>query len=290
MTFHRVFTLIKKDLIWCRTDCKILSILLSGPLVGVFIIFMEFITRTRIPETEQPIQLPDLSFFAIVIVSYLTGTFLTLSLIIYEKTKGTLLALLMTPLKPLEFITGKLFLTFSVTLLFSLICISINIFLNPQMSFLLNPFVFLNLILFISVMCLSGCILGLFAEMEMESRILSAIPVLLFLVPAMLLQGASIPHPSLQKWLDFVPLSHFFKIFQDLNWPVFLFYTGFNLLFLLSFTIFAVFYTKFYFSSGREKRFSLNLFWGLFGLIGLYILSGLITSKVVQLLSYTGPL
>ncbi len=287
MVLYRIIALIKKDLMWCFGNRRILTTLLIGPVFSGLVLCIPVMTRFLPELTDQSAGVTsEFSFFAVVFVAYMSGMSFTFSLIIQEKTKGTLLALLSTPLKPLEFAIGKLFLAFITSLLFAVIFISVDIFLNPQTMFSLNLLAFFNLILFTATICLLGCLLGIFTETELESGKVLIIPSMLIVGSAALLTNQQLEtlYPAMQNINFFNPLFHIFEVLKYPGWRQSLFHTGFNLLFFMVFLFFTGFYVKFYFSNNREKRFSHKLFTGLICLIGIYTVSGLLSSKVINML------
>ena len=270
MDLHRIWVVIKKDMAWIRGDLKLLG---TVSVVPVFMILM-FSTVSRMNITEG-IHLNastgvDINIMGILLLICTTGCITTSQLILQEKEKGTLLALLITPLKYQEFILGKLFFTFTLSLLFAIIFA----LTSGMKDSIFNPIVILNIALFIGTVCFIGCVAGIFSDTELENNTMVFI-TLVFFTSAFILK--SIASPNLQIFYFVHPTSHFFEIFSVNSFQNLLIHTGFNLLFFVGFFFFSVLYIRFYFSNDKEKRFSFPLFFSLcVGFLGLFILSALL--------------
>ena len=284
MAFYRLSALIKKDLAWIRGDYKIVLSLLFGPVFfGLVFIIPYIIPEEYLQQEVQKgasllYQNPKLAYLllAITVTALMNNIYMTCEMILQEKARGTVLALLSTPLKPLEFILGKIFLSFSFSFPFFLIYLAPAVF-SGEMIAPLNPLVILNLALFSGTMCLWGCIPGLFFESAANRQQAVIIPSLLLmgsLMEIIVTGDLEEVSPAFKKWRFLNPLAHTFKSLESAEWRELLIHTGFNVLFFSGFAFFCAYYTKFYFSNSREKRFSLKLFAGLCGLVGLYVLSG----------------
>ena len=287
MAFSRILALIKKDMAWCFGNRRILGSLLIGPIFAGFFLWIA-IKANVLPGLQGQGGIPDtafFSFFAIAFMAYMTGVQFTFSLIIQEKTKGTFLPLLCTPLRPLEFIFGKLFLSFACVVFFALVFVVVDVFVNANTMFALHPYLFLNVVLFSGLMCLLGCIIGLITQTEIEAGKVMLIPTLVIMMSASLLGGGGQLqefYPVLDKIQSFNPLLHLFYSLQDHEWRILLFNTFFNFLFFTGFLIFTVCYIRFYFAHSRTKTFSIKLLAGLFCIIGLYVVSGFVSEKGIK--------
>ena len=270
MDLQRIWVVIKKDMAWIKGDFKLLG---TVSIVPVFMILM-FSTVSRVNITEG-VNLNaslgiDISVMGMLLLICTTGCITTSQLILQEKAKGTLLALLTTPLKYQEFILGKLFFTFTLSLLFAVI-LGLT---SGMKDLILNPIIILNMALFIGTVCFIGCVAGIFSETELENNTVVFI-ALIFFTSAFMLK--SIFSPALQVLYFIHPTSHFFEIFSTTSFQNLFIHTGFNLLFFVGFFFFSAVYIRFYFSNNREKRFSFPLFFSLCaGFIGLFILSALL--------------
>lgn len=270
MDLHRVWVIIKKDVAWIKGDLKLLG---TVSIVPVFMILM-FSSVSHMNLTEG-INLDasmgiDISVMGILLLICTTGCITTSQLILREKEKGTLLALLTTPLKYQEFLLGKLFFTFTLSLVFSIILA----LTSGMKGLIFNPVVMLNIVLFIGTVCFIGCVAGIFSETELENNTVVFV-ALIFFTSAFILK--SIGSPIFQIFYFLHPVSHFFEIFSETNFRSLFIHTGFNFLFFIGFFFFSTFYIRFYFSNNIEKRFSLPLFLSLCsGFIGLFVLSALL--------------
>ena len=238
---------------WIKGDFKLLG---TVSIIPVFMILM-FSAVSRMNITKG-INLDssmgiDISVMGILLLICTTGCITTSQLILQEKAKGTLLALLITPLKYQEFILGKLFFTFTLSLLFAVILA----LTSGMKDLILNPIVILNMALFIGTVCFIGCVIGIFSDTELENNTIVFI-ALVFFTSVFILK--SIVSPGFQIFYFIHPTSHFFEIFSASGFQNLFIHTGFNLLFFVGFFFFSVLYIRFYFSNNREKRFSFPLF------------------------------
>ena len=270
MDLHRIWVVIKKDMAWIKGDFKLLG---TVSVVPVFMILM-FSSVSRVNMMKE-INLDasvgiDISVMGMLLLICTTGCITTSQLFLQEKAKGTLLALLITPLKYQEFILGKLFFTFTLSLFFAVIFA----LTNGMQDLIFNPIVILNMALFIGTVCFIGCVVGIFSDIELENNAMMFI-VLVFFTSAFILK--SIVSKDFQIFYFIHPTSHFFEIFSVNSFQNLFIHTVFNLLFFMGFFLFSVLYIQFYFSNNREKRFSFPLFFSLCaGFIGLFILSALL--------------
>lgn len=271
MDLHRIWVVIKKDIAWIKGDFKLLG---TVSVIPLFLILM-FSAVSRGMNRTEGINLNasmemDISIMGILLLICTTGCITTSQLILQEKAKGTLLALLITPLKYKEFLLGKLFFTFTLSLLFAIILA----LTSGLKDIILNPIVILNLALFVGTVCCIGCVVGIFSDTELENNAIVFI-ALVFFTSSFALK--SIVFPGFKVFYFIHPTSHFFEIFSVNSFQNLLIHTGFNLLFFIGFFFFSVLYIQFYFSNNREKRFSFPLFLSLCaGFIGLFILSALL--------------
>ena len=265
MDLHRIWLLIKKDMAWIKGDFKLLG---NVSVLPIFIILI-FSTISRVPQLKEENNLStiiDVNIFGILILIFNIALITTSQLILQEKAKGTLHCLLITPLKYQEFILGKLFFTFSLSLLFA----TLLALTSGMKDIVLNPIVLLNLALFIGTMCFIGCIVGVFSDTVLENSSIVFFVLVFYIISVFILKSIAKP---VFKVLYFIhPSSHFFEVFSDSK--NLLIHTGFNLLFFIGFFAFCVFYIRFYFSNNREKRISLPLLLSLCaGVIVMLILS-----------------
>ena len=286
MAFYRIFAVIKKDLLWVKGNKKMLVYILSSFLFFLTAIIFsnslssilgdnEFSTKENTKMLLAFIKI-ILLLFAVVSVSLLWIS----ELLLQEKNKGTFLALLTTPLKYQEFILAKFLFTGAIVLSFPIFCLFLDFLLNrnESLAYSLGWFSFsffsINLVLFLGLLFLTGIILGLALDTRLEQQRITTGISSLILMSAML-PIYKIISPTVQKLSYFSPTFHLIESYQTKDLLELLIHTSFNFLFLASFLIFSYFYIKFYFSKGREKRFSLKFSSGLLVIAGLYFLSGL---------------
>ena len=295
MVLYRILALLRKDFIWASTN-KTQLVNASVPFIILFFIFLGVnnldkvsLTVTVKESASAVVSLKQLFLYMVVIgVSLGWSSYL----IFNEKIKGTLLPLLTTPLKYYEFVLAKVIFSFSLTFFSSFILILIDLTTKEVYSvanFSSLPFVVLNLALFSGVLCLIGVCIGLFARTELGvTRII--VIFTFFVYPFAFigffknLLGAnySMLFVRFEKILFFDPALHFLQVFNAKDLSTILIHTAFNALYFFAFLVFNYFYLRFYFSNSREKRFSLNLFFGLAGVISLFILSGFISPHFVK--------
>ena len=286
MALFRIVALIRKDLSWCLSNRRILTTLLLGPMFGGLVFFLPVITQS-FSEMSNPtgINVPlelneDLSniyFIGVIFIAYMTGLVFTSSLILQEKTKGTFLPLLTTPLKPSEFVVGKLFIAFCSAFLFTLLSIGVASYFGVQTGLIINGFSILNLAFFMAGLCFFGCLIGFFIEEDLEQGKVLLIPSLVIMGSAALLvnKPLSEAYPLIQQFYSFNPLRRIFEVLQSPGSSYPWWSTLFNFLFFIALFIIASHYVKFYFSTSREKRSTSLLFTGFLGVFGIYILSSL---------------
>ena len=298
MAFYRIFALIRKDLDWIRGNKKLLMYASTSFLIFfIVIIFTDLVYSSLLEENSSAEEIKMMEMMEIIIKQMLLlvavlplGIFWTSDLIVQEKDKGTFLALLTTPLRYYEFVLGKLFISFSALCSLSLLALFLDFFINKKsliISLSLSPFIVVNVILVSATLCLVGLICGLFVNTNLEQQKLVGFLIMCFMLLGMVgifvdIPGVAASIPFLQKFSSFNPFFHFLQAFGVTEWPTLLMHIGFNTLFFTGFLFFSYFYTKFYFSNSREKRFSLKLLMGLGGVIGLYLLSGLVTSVLIK--------
>ena len=286
MAFYRIFAVIKKDLIWIKGNKKMLMYILPSFLFFfIAIIFSnslfsilgdnEFLTKE-----DSRMWLAHLKVMLLLFALISVGILWVSELFLQEKNRGTFLALLTSPLKYQEFILAKLLFSGAVISFFPICSLFLDLLLNrnESLAYILggisfSVFIF-NLALFLGFILLIGIILGLALDTNLEHQKIAGSISMLFMI-SFLFPIYSKFSPNLQKLNFFSPFFHLNSSYQTKKWTEILIHTGFNSLFLASFLIFSYFYIKFYFSKGREKRFSLKFSAGLVSIAGLYFLSGL---------------
>jgi len=258
MNLNRVRAVVSKDFYWAKNNSKLLGITLMPALMNVFFA-----------------KVAGSSIFAVGMsfsIAFL-GVFLTSFLLIEEKRKGTLKALLTTPLTNAELLFGKFIFTFSLCLLIAFFSITIN----KRFDLLYNPLALLNIAIFSATTCFVGFVQGLFFKNEQEMSIAAPIVMLLFTV------GASIEEATEADVAGFFPDYHFTHVLDSNELTYFdaAFHTSFNSLIAFTTFVFAVLFARFYFSNNEERRFSPQLGSVLVLFVGVFILSGLISPKLV---------
>ena len=272
MSFQRAWTVIKKDLLWIKGDFKILLAVAAAP--AALLLAFSSASKTGAGAKAQigaaDIPAADITALGVLMMALLSGCVAASQLILHEKTKGTLLALLTSPLKHQEFLAGKLFLSFSLSVLFSAALIL------TAGGAGLGLFAFLNVVWLAGAACLIGGCVGLFSETEMENNALAFAAALFFVSPFAL---KNLPLPAARALYSAHPLSHFFEALAGgKSLDSLLLHTGLGFLLFAAGFLFAAAYVRFYFSSGREKRFSARLALAFFcGLAGLIALSALVS-------------
>ena len=296
MAFYRILALIKKDLDWIQGNKKLFMYAFSAFLIlFVTIIFSERFVPTPVEgsafaEPNQKLISTAIKIMFLLISVLPVGIHWTSDFILQEKTKGTFFALLTTPVRYYEFIIGKIFISFSLLFSLSLAALFLDFFINKNnliSGFSTVPLVILNWALFSGTLCLIGVICGLFVNNNLEQQKIIGLLVMFLMISGVFTVFVDVPgmtagFPILHKVSFFSPLFHSLQIFNATEWPKLLLHTVFNTLFFGGFLLFCYFYTRFYFSNSREKRFSIKLLLGLQGVIGLYLLSGLVLNLFIR--------
>lgn len=295
MVLYRTLALLRKDFIWASTN-KSQLVFANFLFFIVFLIFLSinlvFFTidlfKPQVQEFDSLISL--FKRVLIYINASSIGINLGADLISTEKIKGTLLSLLTTPLKYYEFVLAKLIFSFSFSFLSSLILVLIDLFMIKDASYSVSnfsslPFVVLNIAFCSGFFCLIGCCIGLFARTAIDLK-----QIIIFIVFFLYFMPINVTFSDLDNTtlygsekipFFFDPAFHFLQVFNAKDLSIILIHTAFNALYFFSFFVFNYFYLRFYFSNSKEKRFSLNLFFGLAGVISLFVLSGFISPHFV---------
>ena len=290
MVLYRILALLRKDFIWASTNKKQLMYA-SSFFVALFFVFFGINYLSSILEVTAKERAYIVVKFKLFFL-YLGVMQVSLSwpsyLIENEKIKGTLLSLLTTPLKGYEFVLAKVIFSFSLIFFSSFMLILIDtilidtifIYLISKTTYTVThfsslPFVLLNLALFSGLFCLIGIFIGLFTKTSLAcKKIIGLLATFLITI-----SYTSVTIPTITF---FDPAFHFFQVFLAKDLSILLIHTAFNALYFFAFLVFNYFYIRFYFSNNREKTFSLNLCFGLAGVISLFVLSGFISPHFVK--------
>jgi len=261
ISFNRIAAVFKKDFTWAMGNLKLLGIMIMPVFIVVLFSKLD----------------GDSTFaFTILFVNAFVGLFTTSYLIIEEKNKGTLMALLTSPLKSSELLISKFSFTVFICLLFSLFAV----FLNHRFEVITNPLFLFNLILYSGLTCFSGYTVGLFLKNEQELGVISPILMMFFILGGTI--GLANTGIDLAPFFPEYHLSQLLSATGKLNFTTTLTHTLFNLLYFSTSMLFAVLYTKFYFSNSSEKRFSAKLFIPFILLISSFFISGFLSPKFVK--------
>lgn len=255
ISLKRTSAIMEKDFIWATQNLKLLGIMLM-PILFV-LIFSQLNS--------------DATFvYVVTFTSSFIGLFKTSYLILEEKTKGTLLALLTTPLKSSELLIGKFFFSLALCLLCSLFAI----YINNRPDLLTNPIILANFILYSGTTAFLGCLIGIFFKNEQEMSIIAPFVLVLFIIEDTI--GSSLKY--------YLPNYHFAQTLSSsgVSPHNLLIHTGFNSIYFIGALILAAWYTRFYFSNNREKRTSPAFYCLFSSFIALYILSGLLSPKFLS--------
>jgi ABC-2 type transport system permease protein len=260
MSSRRVLTIVGKDMAWARGNFKLLGVMIL-PLF-VVVLFSQMDSAATFG-------------FSLIFVNAFVGIFSTSYLIIEEKNKGTLLALLTSPLTGAELLLGKFLFSWLLCSVFSLLVIV----LNQRMDLLAQPLALLNLFLFSGTACFFGFVTGVFFKNEQEMSVLA--PFLMFLFCF----GDAAKKVSVKNNIHaFFPDYHLLQSVRDLplNWRDLWVHSLFSLLmFAVAFGM-ATFYTRFYFSNNREKRYSHRLLGFITTFFLVLIVSGWCENSKIQ--------
>ncbi len=231
---HPILIIIKKEFIWLLANGRVLLSSVLTPfafLYGLVIMPLE--------------QTAGIKTFMMVIFSITYfGVLFTSSSIIREKERGTLLALLITPLRGMEWVLGIFFTSLIMSLSMCLVSACLS-----GIDLLFQPFIILNIALVAGTLCFLGIIIGLFSENQRESGQYSLPIYLLFC-------GTAFFSSSYISWLPDYHLAMLLTEGEGLSFWKNLYHTTFNLTFFLVSLKAASQYSLFYFSNNREKRYS----------------------------------
>ena len=297
MKLYRIFILFKKDLAWCLRSRSMMALIISGVMFSSALVFLDHIIDYAIQQMplmmqeglmNQPFSSIKWTVLGLIVLNAMTALPLTAMQLFQEKTKGTLRALLTTPLKPGELILGKTSLMFSIVFSVSVCLVVVSAFLSDSLSNL-NFYTFINMAFFSALFCCAGAIIGIHSETQMDLKHNSGTILLLVVFLPLIItnkQMASLfPIVDFFRWSN--PLAHFIEVFESsISTAQMSIHTGFNFLFFCLILAFTVFYTRFYFAQDREKRFSLKLAGALGGIALLCVLSGLALFPLMKNMSY----
>lgn len=259
MNPYRVRAVVSKDFYWAKSNSKLLGITLMPALMNIFFAKVGGASTFAI----------GLSFS----ISFL-GVFLTSFLLMEEKRKGTLKALLTTPLTNAELLLGKFIFTFSLCMLIA--CFSVAI--NERFDILLDPLAMINIAIFSATTCFVGFIQGLFFKNEQEMSVAAPVIMVLFVI------GSAIEESTGSEAAAFFPDYHFIHALNSSEISSFeiYFHSLFSLAIALAAFVFAVSFARFYFSNNEEKRFSSKLFIGFIAFLSVFLISGLLSPRVIN--------
>ena len=257
MSWSRIQAVLVKDFHWALNNLKLLGVMIL-PVVFTLIF-------SRLPDGA-------LLGFSIVFIGSFIGVFTTSYLIIEEKNRGTILALLTTPLNGWELMLSK----FLFSLILTLLLILFAIVMNSEYGMLANPILLLNICLFSGLTCFMGCVLGLFCKNEQELGIISPIILFLFIMGDLIEKISK--HGS---YIAYFPEFHMVQFIKNpsMEFMDSLYHSGFSLGLFFVWFLMAGFYTNFYFANHNEKRFSWVLPFGFSCFIGLLVFSGTLGLK-----------
>ena len=259
MNLNRVKAIVSKDFYWAKNNAKLLGITLMPALMNVFF-----------AKTAGAAMFAISLSFSISMI----GIFLTSFLLIEEKRKGTLKALLTTPLTNAELLFGKFLFTFSLCMLIALFSLAVN----SRLDLVYNPIAVLNIAIFSATTCFIGFIQGLFFKNEQEMGVAAPIILLLFTV------GPAIEEATDSDVAAYFPDYHFTHSLdtKEISYFEALFHTSYGLAIALVAFFFAVSFARFYFSNNNERRFSPYLGIVLTFFVSTYFVSGLISPSVIK--------
>ena len=273
MALHRVLALVRKDLAWLRGHKAFIGNLFGGVIIGGMLFALSLFAK--IAGGTAPLR-PSLAFFILGFMTVFSGASL---LVFREKTHGAMAALLTTPLRPLEFLTAKLFLISCFAGFFSFAFVLTDaVFFKNFPGFL----VWINIILFILLMGFAGAALAVFCNDLTDWQRLMSVAGFLIMTPDIVIQFGAEHWPYIKKFAFFTPFSHFHEVMHDPAWRQALFHTAFHAILFAVAALFAVESLRLYFSSGNEKRFSRKLAVPLFVFVGLCVLSGFVSPPAVR--------
>ena len=209
----RILIIIRKEFIWLFANKKILVNYVLLPFLILFsVVFMP------LEETERRISI------AILFPITYFGVFFSSFLIIREKEKRTLLALLITPLQGVEWVLG----VFLTGLIMSLsFCLTGGILLS-RFDVFFELFTVLNIILLAGTLCFIGMISGLFSESQKESGQYN------FLIYLLFLGGAFFSFSSYDPWLPDYHLTQLLIKDESLSFLEKTYHTAFNFIFFFN--------------------------------------------------------
>ena len=258
ISVSRVLTVLRKDFLWAQANVKLLGVMILPVFLVVFF---------------SKLDSAATFVFSVTFVNAFVGIFSTSYLIIEEKNRGTLLALLTTPLTGAELLLGKFLFNLILCVFFSILAA----FMNNRLDVIYQPLIFLNILLYAGTTCFVGYTIGIFFKNEQEMSVLA--PFIMFFF---CFGDAADKLSSRSNIHAFFPDYHLAQALKDLTIPPsqLLAHSAFSfLLFAVAFLA-ATFYTSFYFSNSREKRYSSRLMSLIAIFFTVMISSGFYYSKV----------
>lgn len=175
---------------------------------------------------------------------------LTAMAVVREREIGTMEQIMVTPIKPLEFILGKT-LPFAAIAFFDMFLVAVvgvNVFGVPIRGH------FYVLIFGVAVYILSAIGIGLFVSTIAKTQQQAMMATFIVLLPSILLSGFAFPIENMPQWIQYVtylnPLRYFLVIIRG----VFLKANGFDILWPQFFALFALGISLLTLSSFRFKK------------------------------------
>ena len=245
ISFQRILTILKKDLIWFwsrkRDFLSFFFLPLFILLIELLLIFtgwessmsfrenLEDVAKNRFSEGHTIYLISFLLFLCSTNVGYMISR---------EKVEKTLMALSVTTLRQIEHTLEKFLFNLIFGSLFFL-----TVVLLSQRFYLLHPLIVFNLIVFFGTLCFFVFTVGLFFENHKKQG-----PLLFILV---LSQFLIYLIPKWQPYIPYSPAYHILELLKDTDlYSLKRFYhSGFNLLYFVICFIVAIKYGQFYFSN-----------------------------------------
>lgn len=248
---NRIAAVFLKDLVWVWGNKRLFVVMVLPLIIALLQLFIPW---------------PGILWYVMSFLSAFVGLMFTSAMMVEEKRRGTLVALLISPLRPVELLIAKILFSFLVCFVFSLFALGIS----HQLSLLAQPAMLAMLLLHSSMLCFYGWMIGLFCKNEQEAAAISPVVIFLFLIDYGLIVGRSralaysLPHFHFQSMcMKFGNLS-----IHQITWHL----ACSALYFTLALGL-AAYYTGFFFSNSRERRISPTMI----ALVGLLIAAHLIT-------------
>lgn len=232
----RTLTLFRKDVLWSLANIKLLAVMV---LPVIFLVIFSGNPRSLL--------------FSLIFSNVFIGLFSTSYLVIEEKNKGTLLALMTSPLTGFEVLMGKFLFNLALCLIFS----ALSFLFHRNIMDFLSPMILVNIAFFAGTTCFLGFLMGLFFKNEQEMSVIAPFLMFLFSLGDPLSMTSSLAHIN-----TFFPEYHLIEILKGARGRMLLLHTLWNFLLFASVLFCAVRYTQFYFLNNRERRFH----WSLAGL------------------------